>query len=102
MPSESLKNLVCDFILQFGWIATRLVSKKNFKYFRICFQDMNVDGIIVGSEVLYRGDMSIETLLQYIQRVKTVIEGRGVSITSADTFDKITPELAAPLDFVMM
>ncbi|KAG2221123.1 hypothetical protein INT45_004432, partial [Circinella minor] len=62
----------------------------------------NVDGIIVGSEVLYREDMSIGTLLQYIQRVKTVIEGRGISITSADTFDMITSELAAPLDFVMI
>ena len=62
----------------------------------------NVDGIIVGSEALYRGDVSTETLLEYIQRVKAVIEDRGIPITSADTFDMITPELAAPLDFVMM
>ncbi|KAI8139207.1 glycoside hydrolase superfamily, partial [Fennellomyces sp. T-0311] len=60
----------------------------------------NVDGIIVGSEVLYRGDAPLWLLLQYIDRVKEIAD--GVPVTTADTFNMISPELAAPLDFVMI
>lgn len=62
----------------------------------------NVDGIIVGSEVLYRKDASLQFLLQSIDHVREITAHRGIPITNADTFDRITPELADHLDFVMM
>lgn len=62
----------------------------------------NVDGIIVGSEVLYRQDQSLGYLIDRIHRVRNALQGYNIPITSADTFNKITPELANEIDFVMM
>lgn len=62
----------------------------------------NVDGIIVGSEVLYREDQSLGYLIDRIHRVRNALQGYNIPITSADTFNKITPELANEIDFVMM
>ncbi|KAI9266645.1 glycoside hydrolase superfamily [Phascolomyces articulosus] len=75
------------------WTLQNLIAKRDFH---------NVDGIIVGSEVLYRGDATIPQLLDYIQHVKDLVAGKGIPITSADTFNKMVPEIVAPLDFVMI
>lgn len=62
----------------------------------------NVDGVIVGSEVLYREDQSLGYLIDRIHLVRNALQGYNIPVTSADTFNKITPELANEIDFVMM
>lgn len=62
----------------------------------------NVDGVIVGSEVLYREDQSLGYLIDRIHLVRDALQGYNIPVTSADTFNKITPELANEIDFVMM
>ncbi|CDS06589.1 hypothetical protein LRAMOSA09117 [Lichtheimia ramosa] len=62
----------------------------------------NVDGVIVGSEVLYREDQSLGYLIDRIHLVRNALQGYNIPVTSADTFNKITPELANEIDFVMI
>ncbi|KAI8972513.1 glycoside hydrolase superfamily [Pilobolus umbonatus] len=62
----------------------------------------NVDAIIVGSEVLYRGDTDENTLANYIAEVKKLVGSKGVPVTSSDVYYKIPPVVVDQVDFVMM
>ncbi|KAJ2962803.1 hypothetical protein NQZ79_g2048 [Umbelopsis isabellina] len=64
----------------------------------------NVDGIIVGSETQYRGDVSPETLADMISQVKQSLASAGVDVpvATADVYYKLDPVIVAQVDFVMM
>lgn len=62
----------------------------------------NVDAVIVGSEVLYRGDADIDTYANWIKQVKDVVGPKGVKVTFADVYYKIFPQIYNQVDFVMM
>jgi exo-beta-1,3-glucanase (GH17 family) len=60
------------------------------------------DMIIVGSEVLLRGDLSEDALIAYINRVRAAVPA-GVQITTADIYSILLahPKLVAVCDSVM-
>lgn len=60
----------------------------------------NLDVAIVGSEVLLRGDLSVEELIGYIQQVKTALP--GIKVTTAEPYGEFLehPELIAELDVI--
>lgn len=64
----------------------------------------NVDGIVVGSEALYRGDVTPETLAGYISDVKSSLSAAGVNVpvATADVYYKWDPAVVAQVDFLMM
>ncbi|CAM0134980.1 glycoside hydrolase 3 protein [Umbelopsis sp. WA50703] len=64
----------------------------------------NVDGVIVGSETQYRGDVSPETLADMISQVKQSLAAAGVNVpvATADVYYKLDPVIVAQVDFVMM
>ncbi|KAG0164391.1 hypothetical protein DFQ28_010346 [Apophysomyces sp. BC1034] len=62
----------------------------------------NVDGIVVGSEVLYRGDTDAASLVNYINKVKALVKPKGIKVTTADVYYKIPPEVVQAVDFVTM
>jgi exo-beta-1,3-glucanase (GH17 family)/putative ubiquitin-RnfH superfamily antitoxin RatB of RatAB toxin-antitoxin module len=61
----------------------------------------NVDIAIVGSETLYRNDLSEEQLINYIKRVKAAAP--GISVTTADAYGEILshPNVVKECDVVM-
>lgn len=65
-------------------------------------QQNHVDLAIVGSEVLFRGDLSPEQLLTYLDRVKTALP--HVPVTTADTHRHLLehPEVLQAVDAVFM
>ncbi|KAI9494087.1 glycoside hydrolase superfamily [Zychaea mexicana] len=62
----------------------------------------NVDAIIVGSEVLYREDTDENTLTNWIRQVKEVVGSKGVKVTNAETYNKMSNEVINEVDFVSM
>ncbi|KAI9487758.1 MAG: glycoside hydrolase superfamily [Benjaminiella poitrasii] len=62
----------------------------------------NVNAIIVGSEVLFRGDMDSGGLVSHINDVKNLVHSKGVQVTTADVFYKISPEIVNAVDFLMI
>jgi glucan 1,3-beta-glucosidase len=62
----------------------------------------NVDAIIVGSEVLYRGDMGSAELVNYIKQVGDAVRPKGVKVTTADVYYMFPPEVVEQLDFLVM
>jgi exo-beta-1,3-glucanase (GH17 family) len=64
-------------------------------------QDVGIESVIVGNEVLLRGDLTETELIAYIERVKTAVD---VPVTSAETIGHLQnhPELIAALDYVMV
>ncbi|SMF42816.1 glycosyl hydrolase family 17 protein [Pseudobacteriovorax antillogorgiicola] len=53
---------------------------------------------IIGSEVLYRGDLSEDRLLQFINYAKQQLAGTGVPVSSAIIYFNWTEALAAAVD----
>lgn len=62
----------------------------------------NVEGIIVGSEVMYRGDIPPETLVQHIKAVKSLTSSKHVPVTTSDVYYKFDPNVVDAVDFLMM
>ncbi|KAI7860020.1 glycoside hydrolase superfamily [Circinella umbellata] len=62
----------------------------------------NVNSIIAGSEVLYREDADANTLTNWIKEVKQVVEPKGIEVTNAETYNKLSPEVINAVDFVSM
>ncbi|KAF7728022.1 hypothetical protein EC973_006787 [Apophysomyces ossiformis] len=62
----------------------------------------NVDGIVVGSEVLYRNDADVASLVDYINKVKTLVKPKGIKVTTADVYYKFPPEVVQAVDFITM
>jgi glucan 1,3-beta-glucosidase len=59
----------------------------------------NVNGIVVGNEVIYRGEQKIEDLIKMIQRVKGAV---NVPVTTGEIWNIWLehPELASSVDFI--
>ncbi len=64
-------------------------------------QDAGIESVIVGNEVLLRGDLTEAELIDYIERVKAAVD---VPVTSAETIGHLQshPELIAALDYVLV
>ncbi len=64
-------------------------------------QDVGIESVIVGNEVLLRGDLTEEELIAYIERVKTAVD---VPVTSAETIGHLTshPQLIEAVDYVLV
>nr|4WTR_A Chain A, beta-1,3-glucanosyltransferase [Rhizomucor miehei CAU432]4WTS_A Chain A, beta-1,3-glucanosyltransferase [Rhizomucor miehei CAU432] len=62
----------------------------------------NVDGLIVGSEVLYRGDTDPQSLANYIKQVKELVAPHGIKVATADVYYKFPEVVVKELDFLMM
>ena len=60
----------------------------------------NVEAIIVGSEVMYRGDVSADQLVDHIKKVKTL--ARGTKVTTSEVYYKFDPKVVNAVDFLMM
>lgn len=69
----------------------RLVTKYPTKYF---------DSILVGNEVLFRGDLSESELISYIVRTQDFLKSRDIDIPvgTSDIGSKWTPRLASIVD----
>lgn len=61
-----------------------------------------VDGLIVGSEVLYRKDTDENSLAKYLSDVRKSLQGKNVPITTADVYYEFPPVVVEQLDFLMM
>jgi len=68
---------------------------------RLARQSRAVRSVIVGNEVLLRGDLSVNQLIQDIGKVRAAL-GHTVAISTADDFKQwlAHPELAKAVDFV--
>ncbi|KAL9548532.1 hypothetical protein MBANPS3_005638 [Mucor bainieri] len=62
----------------------------------------NVEAIIVGSEVMYREDMTADQLAQRINKVKGLVGPKGVKVTTSEVYYKFYPEIIDAVDFLMM
>lgn len=64
-------------------------------------QDVGIESVIVGNEVLLRGDLTETELIEYIERVKAAV---NVPVTTAETIGHLFdhPQLIAALDYVMV
>ena len=64
-------------------------------------QDVGIESVIVGNEVLLRGDLTEAELIAYIEQVKAAVD---VPVTSAETIGHLQghPQLIAALDYVLV
>lgn len=62
----------------------------------------SVQGLIVGSEVLYRENTDADTLASYIHKAGLLARPKGIKITTADVYYEFPPVVVAELDFLMM
>ncbi|WP_230401593.1 glycoside hydrolase family 17 protein [Hanstruepera ponticola] len=62
-----------------------------------------VDVAAVGNEVLYRNDMSLEELLEYIKRVKEALSGLDIPVGYVDAYYEFSrhPELVEQTDVIL-
>lgn len=60
-------------------------------------------GVIVGNEILYRGDITAQQLVELLTEVKTNFTARGIDlpVATSDLGDKWTVDLARAVDVVM-
>jgi glucan 1,3-beta-glucosidase len=62
----------------------------------------NVEAIIVGSEVMYRGDLEPSELVHHIEDVKRLVKPKGVQVTTSEVYYKFNPDVVDAVDFLMM
>ena len=64
-------------------------------------KNRNVNGIVVGNETIYRGELKVQDLIKTIQRVKRETDGR-VPVTTGEIWHVFIeyPELGFAVDFV--
>lgn len=79
-------------------------STANERQINELINEMNagyVDLAIVGSEILYRNDLSEEQLIDYIKRVKQAVP--GINVTTADTYSELLshPNVTEECDVIM-
>ncbi|MDB5616258.1 glycosyltransferase [Tardiphaga sp.] len=62
-------------------------------------RNSNVNGIVVGNETLYRGELKVDDLIKMIQRVKSQV---NVPVTTGEIWNLWIehPELASSVDFI--
>lgn len=61
----------------------------------------HIDGVVVGSEVLYRNDVTPDQLVTALERARAVLPP-SVAVTTADTYDRFSTAVLDHIDFVMM
>jgi len=61
----------------------------------------SIDQVVVGNEVILRGDLPVDALIGYLKRAQNALE---VPVTTADSFATwmAYPELVAHVDFIMV
>jgi len=61
-----------------------------------------IDRILVGNEMMLRRDMTVQEAQIYIQRVKSAVAGKNITVSTADTTEQWLhfPELAEVCDFI--
>lgn len=62
----------------------------------------NVDAVIVGSEVAYRGDLPEKELVNCIEKVKKVVHPLNTKVTTSEVYYKFDPGVVEAVDFLMM
>lgn len=64
-------------------------------------QDVGIESVIIGNEVLLRGDLTEAELIAYIERVKEAVD---VPVTTAETIGHLLnhPELIQAVEYVMV
>ncbi|KAI8376252.1 glycoside hydrolase superfamily [Radiomyces spectabilis] len=62
----------------------------------------NVDGIIVGSEALYRNETTPQQMVNYISRTQELVHPKKIPVATADVYYKFPPEVVKQIDFLMM
>jgi exo-beta-1,3-glucanase (GH17 family)/glycosyltransferase involved in cell wall biosynthesis len=64
-------------------------------------KNRNVNGVVVGNETIYRGELKVEDLIKTIQQVKREIGGQ-VPVTTGEIWSVFVehPELTSSVDFV--
>lgn len=62
----------------------------------------HADTVIVGSEVLLRGDQPADTLVKYIKRLQAICDPKGIPVTCADVYSYLMayPQVMEASDFV--
>lgn len=62
-------------------------------------KNSNVNGVVVGNEVIYRGEQKIEDLIEMIKRVKSAVH---VPVTTGEIWNiwRDNPDLASNVDFI--
>src|SRR4051794_32548901 len=62
-------------------------------------RNSNVNGIVVGNEVIFRGEQKVEDLIELIKRVKKSV---NVPVTTGEIWNswRDNPELASSVDFI--
>lgn len=62
-------------------------------------KNSNVNGVVVGNEVIYRGEQKIEDLIELIKRVKSAVH---VPVTTGEIWNiwRDNPDLASNVDFI--
>jgi exo-beta-1,3-glucanase (GH17 family) len=85
-----------------AWLSTDLAeNEQQLANLIVAGQTGDADMLIVGSEVLLRGDLSEAALLDYINRVKQAVP--GVPVAYADTYSVLLahPGVIAAVDVVL-
>lgn len=62
----------------------------------------NVEAVIVGSEVTYRGDLPTKELVHCIEQVKNVVHPLNTKVATSEVYYKFSPEVVNAVDFLMM
>src|SRR5882762_4817131 len=62
-------------------------------------KNSNVNGVVVGNEVIYRGEQKVEDLIEMIKRVKGAVR---VPVTTGEIWNiwRDNPDLASNVDFI--
>ncbi len=62
-------------------------------------KNSNVNGVVVGNEVIYRGEQKVEDLIEMIKRVKSAVR---VPVTTGEIWNiwRDNPDLASNVDFI--
>ncbi len=84
-----------------AWISDNLAAnERELQNLIAAGQAGDADVLIVGSEVLLRGDLTEQALIDYIDRVKQAVP--GVPVTYADTYDTLlaNPNVIDAVDIV--
>ena len=84
-----------------AWISNNLTAnERELENLIAVGKAGEADMLIVGSEVLLRGDISEQVLIDYIKRVKQAVP--GVPVTYADTYDVLIshPDVIDAIDIV--
>jgi len=85
-----------------AWISNdTAANERELKNMIVLAKAGNADMLIVGSEVLLRGDLTEDRLITYINRVKNAV--LGIPVTYADTYSVLLshPAVISAVDVVM-